>query len=72
MGNRSGNTFSYFTPLFKFLESVTNSGGNVMVHCLAGAHRAGTSSIAWLMYADGHSANQAIKKAQSKRKDLRL
>ena len=26
------------------------AGGNVMVHCLAGAHRAGTSGVALAMY----------------------
>ena len=40
----------YFAPLFAFVEKVLRAGGNVMVHCLAGAHRAGTSGVALAMY----------------------
>ena len=43
-------TLRYFNPYFKFLEDVVNNGQNVLVHCLAGCHRAGTSGVAWLMY----------------------
>ena len=38
-----------------------------MVHCLAGAHRAGTTAIAWLMYAEKLSFENARKKAKSLR-----
>ena len=31
-------------------KKVLRAGGNVMVHCLAGAHRAGTSGVALAMY----------------------
>ena len=40
----------YFAPLFAFVEKALRAGKNVMVHCLAGAHRAGTSGVALAMY----------------------
>ena len=57
----------YFLPLFEFVESVTSNGQNVLIHCLAGAHRAGTTGCAWLMYANDLSVQNAIKLAKSKR-----
>lgn len=47
-----------------------SSGGSVLIHCLAGAHRAGTTGVAWLMYANGLSADDAILLAKSKRKQI--
>ena len=41
----------FFHPLIHFIEEVTGKGKNVMIHCAAGAHRAGSTAIAWLMYA---------------------
>mmetsp|Transcript_4098 Transcript_4098/g.3551 ORF Transcript_4098/g.3551 Transcript_4098/m.3551 type:complete len:88 (+) Transcript_4098:323-586(+) len=38
-----------------------------MIHCLAGAHRAGTATTAWLMYAHKMTFKDAIKLAKSKR-----
>ena len=42
---------SYFKNYFDFVDKNLSSGHNVMVHCLAGAHRAGTAGIAYLMHA---------------------
>ena len=57
----------YFCPLFSFIESVTSNGKNVLVHCLAGAHRAGTTGCAWLMYSMDLSVADAIKLAKERR-----
>ena len=58
----------YFNTLFDFIEKATSQGGNVLIHCLAGAHRAGTTGVAWLMYKQGLGVDEAIILAQSKRK----
>ena len=39
---------SYFEPLFLFVEEELGQGNSVLIHCLAGAHRAGTAGIACL------------------------
>ena len=38
-----------------------------MIHCLAGAHRAGCAAISWLMYKENKSFKEATLAAQSKR-----
>lgn len=43
-------TLAFFKPLFDFVEGETSAGNNVLIHCLAGAHRAGTASTACLMH----------------------
>jgi len=53
----------FLNPLISFVESVTDNGHNVLIHCLAGAHRAGTSGIVWLMYVHQLKAAEAIKLA---------
>jgi hypothetical protein len=42
--------WSFFTKLFDFLQEELGAGNNVLIHCLAGAHRAGTAGVASLMY----------------------
>ena len=61
-------TYDFFKPLFEFLDDELNKKGNsVLIHCLAGAHRAGTAGIASLMYLTGMDAKQATKTAQTLR-----
>jgi protein-tyrosine phosphatase len=36
--------------MFDFVESELLAGRNVLIHCLAGAHRAGTAGTSCLMY----------------------
>ena len=43
-------TLQYFEPLFRFVEGELAEGNNVIIHCLAGAHRAGTAGVACLMH----------------------
>ena len=42
---------AFFRKYFEWVDSQLSSGHNVLVHCLAGAHRAGTAGIAYLMHA---------------------
>merc|ERR1712039_624488 len=40
----------FFTPVFDWIDNAVASGHNVLVHCLAGAHRAGTTGVAYCLY----------------------
>lgn len=41
---------AFAQPMLNFTSDALSRGKNVMVHCLAGAHRAGTTGIMCLMY----------------------
>lgn len=58
---------AFYAPLFNFAESALRRGENVMVHCLAGAHRAGTSGISLVMYFMNLSAPQAVGYVRERR-----
>ena len=46
---RQGQAYDFFVPFFNFVDNATKTG-NVLIHCLAGAHRAGTSSVSYILY----------------------
>ena len=54
----------FFAEVWAFMKKVTDGGGSVLVHCLAGAHRAGTTGVAWLMHASGLDKATAIRTAK--------
>lgn len=58
---------AFYAPLFSFAERALQRGENVMVHCLAGAHRAGTSGISLVMYFMNLSAPQAVGYVRERR-----
>ena len=43
MGRLRGETQTFIRPVLEFINDVINRGQSVLVHCLAGAHRAGTT-----------------------------
>lgn len=51
---------AFTRPLFEFIDSAISRGENVLVHCLAGAHRAGTTGVACLIHYAKLPANEAI------------
>eukprot|EP00546_Thalassionema_frauenfeldii_P008291 CAMPEP_0178916300 /NCGR_PEP_ID=MMETSP0786-20121207/12544_1 /TAXON_ID=186022 /ORGANISM="Thalassionema frauenfeldii, Strain CCMP 1798" /LENGTH=230 /DNA_ID=CAMNT_0020589583 /DNA_START=74 /DNA_END=766 /DNA_ORIENTATION=- len=53
-----------FQPTFDFIDANLEKGQSVLVHCLAGAHRAGTTGVAFLMYKVGLSMEDAIAAAK--------
>merc|ERR1719318_1946579 len=57
----------FLLPLMDFLEDRMKRGENVLVHCLAGAHRAGTTAILCLMHFAGLDAKKATSTARSLR-----
>lgn len=57
----------YFNTMLTFIEQATAKGNHVLIHCFAGAHRAGSTGIAWLMYAQNLNFVEATKLAKSYR-----
>jgi protein-tyrosine phosphatase len=55
---------AFSDPMFEFIEEAISRGDNVLVHCLAGAHRAGTTGCACLMHFGGLEADKAIMVAK--------
>ena len=59
------STIKYLLPLFKFVDQSLRQGRSVLVHCLAGAHRAGTAGVLLLMrYTGINDVRRAIKTAK--------
>jgi hypothetical protein len=58
---------AFVGSLFAFVESALEQGGSVLIHCLAGAHRAGTAGCLLLMHKDGISAEESVRAAQALR-----
>mmetsp|Transcript_43407 Transcript_43407/g.102230 ORF Transcript_43407/g.102230 Transcript_43407/m.102230 type:complete len:221 (-) Transcript_43407:61-723(-) len=55
-------------PLLGYVEDRLQEGRSILIHCLAGAHRAGTAGIACLMRLADLGAIDAVAKAQACRK----
>mmetsp|Transcript_19324 Transcript_19324/g.17551 ORF Transcript_19324/g.17551 Transcript_19324/m.17551 type:complete len:196 (+) Transcript_19324:39-626(+) len=65
--NTDSSVLAFVNPLFEFIDSAISTGNNVLVHCLAGAHRAGSTGVACLIrYAD-MDVDVAIKTAKKLR-----
>jgi len=63
--NSTDKSVRQFTsPLFSFITEGLENGESVVVHCLAGAHRAGTTGCACLMHYCGMDARSAIRAAK--------
>jgi len=57
-------SYRFLQPMFDFVEGAIAGGGSVLVHCLAGAHRAGTTGCLLLMREAGLSSNEAVATAK--------
>lgn len=63
--NDSDSSVADFSKdLFSFIEQGVAAGESVMVHCLAGAHRAGTTGCACLIYFADMDVRTAIRSAK--------
>lgn len=67
VNSTNASILAFIDPLFRFIDEAIEIGENVLVHCLAGAHRAGTTGCACLMY----YANLDVPTAISTAKTLR-
>merc|ERR1712113_1318750 len=63
----SKELINFIKPVLEFITDVINRGESVLVHCLAGAHRAGTTGIICLMHFEGIDSNTAISMAKNRR-----
>merc|ERR1719401_591555 len=68
-GVRDGGdgTWSFWEPLFSFVVQNLNEGNSVFVHCLAGAHRAGTAGVGLLMLLCNWGPQEAVVAAKQLR-----
>ena len=58
---------NFFSPMFRWVDAAVAEGHGVLIHCLAGAHRAGTSGTAYVMHATGMDHGTAIKACKTVR-----
>eukprot|EP00090_Calanus_glacialis_P020901 TRINITY_DN32250_c0_g1_i1.p1 TRINITY_DN32250_c0_g1~~TRINITY_DN32250_c0_g1_i1.p1 ORF type:complete len:216 (-),score=71.98 TRINITY_DN32250_c0_g1_i1:97-693(-) len=67
VGDSQKELQDFILPVLEFIEKEVKSGHNVLIHCLAGAHRAGTTAILCLMHLAGLDCDKAITTAKSLR-----
>lgn len=60
-----------FQQAFDFIQNQVQDGKSVLIHCLAGAHRAGTVAVAWIMYQTGKDVSEALALAKKCRPIIR-
>ena len=58
---------AFFAPAHNFLDKALGEGKNVMVHCLAGAHRAGTTGVSYMMKEGQMRYADAVRVAKQQR-----
>ena len=58
---------SFVRPLFEFLDEALAAGDSVLIHCLAGAHRAGTTGCLALMHKTSCTRREAVRAAKAAR-----
>jgi len=57
----------FFEPVFRWVDDAMSKGEVVLIHCLAGAHRAGTTGIATVMHLTGQPYQVALLETKRKR-----
>ena len=67
VGDSKKELQDFVLPVLEFIEREIGAGHNVLVHCLAGAHRAGTTAIICLMHLAGLDSDKAITTARALR-----
>ena len=67
---KAGEMLKFFTPVFDFCDAAISRNEGVLIHCIAGAHRAGTTGTALLMYKHGWDRKTAFDFVKSKREQV--
>ena len=65
--NNAEQIFNFLHPVHSYIRSCLERGENVLVHCMAGAHRAGTTGVSYMMQASGLGYEDARKVARAVR-----
>lgn len=55
---------AFFAEAHNFIDDAVNNGGSVLIHCIAGAHRAGTCGVSYMMKAGKLDYEQALRLAK--------
>lgn len=50
VNSTNASVIDFTQPMFDFIEEAIANGDSVLVHCLAGAHRAGTTGVSCLIH----------------------
>lgn len=66
--NSTAKCAKFLYPLLQFVDRALQQGQSVLVHCRAGAHRAGTTGVILLMHYGHLSSEAALHWAQKRRK----
>ena len=67
-GGYADNAFDFFRPVFESIVAALAAGKSVLIHCRAGAHRAGTTACAVVMHLGRLGVEEAarmVKKSRS-------
>ena len=56
--------FNFLNPVHTYITACLERGENVLVHCMAGAHRAGTTGVSYMMKFGGLGYKDARKVAR--------
>ena len=64
---RGENVIPRFWQFYDKIVDTCNEGGNILIHCRAGAHRAGTASAAFGMMAFHYTAREAVRWVRERR-----
>jgi len=65
-------TVEFFGRLFDWIDAAVASGESVLIHCLAGAHRAGTTGVAYVMHKADLRCADAIDVATKARPAIQI
>lgn len=53
--------------ILRWIEERVGEGKKVLIHCMGGLGRSGTVAVAWLMYSEGLSLREALRRVRSLR-----
>jgi len=65
-------TAEFFNDVFEWIDEAISNGENVLIHCLAGAHRAGCTGVGFVMHASKLSVKDAIKVCSKARSAIQI
>ena len=61
------NINEYFSKTNQFIDDAITKGGKVLIHCSAGISRSSSVTIAYLMYKENITFDNALKKVKNER-----
>jgi hypothetical protein len=62
----------YFPEVVRFIHGSLARGGNVLVHCLAGASRSATLIVAYLIFDQGKGFREALNQVKNEREQIEI